>query len=972
MLASQVSSDQAREQARKFLAEKGISGFLSPATTKSARLRSLKLEPEEYLYVFNVGNGQGYVIVSGDDSTPAVLGYSSHGSFDADQIPVNMAAWLKGYADEIRFAQSHNLPVGKRRAVSSHAAISDLLQTTWNQSVPYNDGCPVWNEKKCLAGCWSTAVAQVMKYHSYPTGMTTAIPGFTTTTHKIVCEALPATTFDWGSMGATASTEESKEAIAKLIKYCSYAMEADFTLEGTSIWDDKAQIALHDYFGYGDGILLARRDTYSEENWDRLIYTELAAGRPVIYSGQDGKTGHTFVVHGYDGNGYYSVNWGWGGLADGYFLLGAMTPPVGGAGTLGAEGKGYNTNQTALVGISPDDVTPYQVTDEVIALTTNYIHLPEGNNEYLPDADGDYEVTFYACFMNNLSNTYDFNFNIAVYKDDTIIDYLYAGEYAINGMGPMYYFPYSDGEHPDEMKVYLSDLMTTGTYKLIPVSRKKGDATWNNNFGSDEYYLTAVVTADKKVRLYVGEAGSEPDPAPSPSSELSKEQLETYGKQLDTMRNDIEDLMIKTKVLEDEIEDVNKAAQQQKQTLGVIETVLAEIISTLKTDTLLTAQQKNDFELALGELVTEDHTLSEGLEELDKSIAGYTDNIDNIKELLNFIYSDYVKLNEGRGSIATQEQLTADSTKLEEIRGGWLKAYDTLGHLSSQIEKAVGSIPTSSVSVLEKYVAELKESVSTAINTEKERAGKEKAMAPFNEVLENLKSNIATVEGYYKERLDTYQKLQEKMTEIERTIGNLEQQLLALEKMLQESSAAPTRASDEDLASLKEQLDVVKGHIDTLKSQKANLLTQMESVEQQLDILKTYITGAHDDAASAEESAKKATKAADVDAITQQLQLKAVVFSSDAISAVNTIGSNLNVIIDNQNILAHNINIVSPVITNFQAQVEAAVGTDIESMRKEADVISRFDLQGRPVDGQYKGVVIEKLKDGKTRKVYRR
>ena len=56
--------------------------------------------------------------------------------------------------------------------------------------------------------------------------------------------------------------------------------------------------------------------------------------------------GHSFVLHGYDGQGYYAVNWGWGGSYDGYYLLDAMEPDY-----------KYNYRQYATIGISPEDVS---------------------------------------------------------------------------------------------------------------------------------------------------------------------------------------------------------------------------------------------------------------------------------------------------------------------------------------------------------------------------------------------------------------------------------------------------------------------------------------------------------------------------------------------------------------------------------------------------------------------------------------
>ena len=343
--SASISSSQARSAAQKFLASKGLSGALQQTAATPARSRGDSAT--DYFYVFNVGRQQGYVIVSADDRTPAVLGYSEHGSFDADRMPSNMAAWLDGYARQIQYIQAHDLPVAPRRA--TNPAVADMIQTHWNQDAPYNDQCPEWGGTRCVTGCTTTALAQVMYYHQTPSGQCGAIPSYTTSARGIACEALPATTFDWGSMDAYSSTPEARTAVATLMKYCGYALQADFDAHGSTVWDNMIVPALQDYFGYGSGVQLVQRDSYTADNWDMLIYTELAAGRPVIYSGQADSGGHTFIVHGYDGAGYYSVNWGWGGSQDGKYLLSAMMPTGGGIGSGDTTGNGYNSGQTAIV-----------------------------------------------------------------------------------------------------------------------------------------------------------------------------------------------------------------------------------------------------------------------------------------------------------------------------------------------------------------------------------------------------------------------------------------------------------------------------------------------------------------------------------------------------------------------------------------------------------------------------------------------
>ena len=57
-------------------------------------------------YVFNIDLTGGFIIISGDDIVYPVLAYSSETSFNPKNIPPNVAAWLKGYEDQISFAIS--------------------------------------------------------------------------------------------------------------------------------------------------------------------------------------------------------------------------------------------------------------------------------------------------------------------------------------------------------------------------------------------------------------------------------------------------------------------------------------------------------------------------------------------------------------------------------------------------------------------------------------------------------------------------------------------------------------------------------------------------------------------------------------------------------------------------------------------------------------------------------------------------
>ena len=87
--ANPISKTQARQKAEAFLREQGDTRLLTPVAdgkSMSRQRRAAANESAAY-YVFNKGTNEGFVIVSGDDCTETVLGYSDTGDFDYDNLP---------------------------------------------------------------------------------------------------------------------------------------------------------------------------------------------------------------------------------------------------------------------------------------------------------------------------------------------------------------------------------------------------------------------------------------------------------------------------------------------------------------------------------------------------------------------------------------------------------------------------------------------------------------------------------------------------------------------------------------------------------------------------------------------------------------------------------------------------------------------------------------------------------------------
>ena len=186
--ADDVTAEQAKAQAQIFLQSHLANGMRKG--TKGTTLQLSKEMVVNGLYVFNVGDNRGFVVVSNDDSATPILGFSDSGSIDPDNMPSSMRAWLAGYADEIAWLQKNgNNTIVPKSALAKTSSwnvgepktpIAPLLRTTWDQDEPYNNLCPEYaTGKKSATGCVATAMAQVMNYYQWPTSCP-ALDAYTT------------------------------------------------------------------------------------------------------------------------------------------------------------------------------------------------------------------------------------------------------------------------------------------------------------------------------------------------------------------------------------------------------------------------------------------------------------------------------------------------------------------------------------------------------------------------------------------------------------------------------------------------------------------------------------------------------------------------------------------------------------------------------------------------------------------------
>ena len=203
----------------------------------------------------------------------------------------------------------------QRRALGPE--IKPLLNCLWDQGAPYYFQTPKTKDSEnkqvfTLTGCPATALAQVAFTIQYPKSIG-ALKGYTSKDTNVPVSDLPATTFDYTAMQATYTGKETEsdaaaQAVAKLMRYCGQALQLDYGAEftGGSILREQMVNTL----GYSVAVNEALRSDYTTAEWEQMVYDELKAGRPVLYSGHNEANGHFFVIDGYDIDGLYHVNWG--------------------------------------------------------------------------------------------------------------------------------------------------------------------------------------------------------------------------------------------------------------------------------------------------------------------------------------------------------------------------------------------------------------------------------------------------------------------------------------------------------------------------------------------------------------------------------------------------------------------------------------------------------------------------------------
>ena len=326
--AAPVTKDEAAVVCRNFLAQKIANGQTSVSDFQYYKTEYWENTP--VYHVFKLDK-TGFVTVSASDHFEPIIGYS----FESDYLPNPASTFImNAYARWIVECEKENVSYKGAKekwqtylsddfaaAPTRSTTVGPLLTTKWNQDTYFNTLCP-WDsrgpDQHVYTGCVATAMSQIMNYHGHPyTGLlgTSYIPE----PYGRITIYFRDYHYNYNA-NPNVPTGYSNE-MAKLMSHCGVSVQMGYTPFGSGAHSVSAMEALSRYFKYDSAWLCPRMRFDRLEEWHAAMKVDLNCLRPLYYSANDGQDGHAFVLDGYDEDGKFHINWGWGGGYDGYFVV---------------------------------------------------------------------------------------------------------------------------------------------------------------------------------------------------------------------------------------------------------------------------------------------------------------------------------------------------------------------------------------------------------------------------------------------------------------------------------------------------------------------------------------------------------------------------------------------------------------------------------------------------------------------------
>lgn len=389
--AGPVSSERARKVAQTFLQSRTArwpkaAGTLSIAAESqglpsltAADCREIRSDDGTLLAYVTELEPHGFIVTSADTEVGPIVAYSLRSSFPAEtdsdhplqrMLREDMRGRLQSLTESGRFAAGENSILWDRYAsgavtmgetfeqwpAEETTTTGGWLETTWHQDEPFNAFCPLdpVDGLRSYVGCVATALAQVVHYHRRGNVRFDASDAYTT--YAGIDVDADSDRYDFPSFEElnalltgvrfkyVQQSDLDETDMAVLSAACGFAVFMDYSSESSGAYLYDLQEALLDKFGFYSADLIGG---FSNE-FLPVLHENLVNQLPAIFAigyPNDGG-GHLIICDGYNTDGEYHLNFGWGAphpdeITEAWYHLPVEIP------------RSFNTLQEVVLNIRP-------------------------------------------------------------------------------------------------------------------------------------------------------------------------------------------------------------------------------------------------------------------------------------------------------------------------------------------------------------------------------------------------------------------------------------------------------------------------------------------------------------------------------------------------------------------------------------------------------------------------------------------
>jgi hypothetical protein len=298
----------------------------------------------------------GYIIISGNYELSPVIAFSYDNNID------NEGLFLKFVKQDIKKRLTYFSKIAATEVEKSHKKWDEYLygncfkkttqqwpeagtttsggwiETNWTQSAPYNNFCPIdpSNDDRSIAGCPSVAMAMIVDFHK-----TINQVDFTDADdyHHVYAgrnywiddDYLARGFPSWQMLNDYLDTLQehydhglspTNNDKAALVYACGVAAKQVYTSTGSGTFSVSQAYDAYLKFNFSQVQLLDTSDI-ADSSFYKIIIQNIKDTMPVHLAIVDSlwTMGHNIVVDGYNTDGFFHFNFGWGGSSNGWYSM---------------------------------------------------------------------------------------------------------------------------------------------------------------------------------------------------------------------------------------------------------------------------------------------------------------------------------------------------------------------------------------------------------------------------------------------------------------------------------------------------------------------------------------------------------------------------------------------------------------------------------------------------------------------------